>query len=70
MQGFVWVQGFASGDHEQATAKMRSKMRSKRERVLAEREKFASWPAWIERLEPHDPKTSRQGARPPSPLET
>jgi IS5 family transposase len=70
VQGFFSVQGFASGDHEQATAKMRSKTRSKRERVLAEREKIVSWPAWIERIEPHDPKTSRQGARPRPPLET
>jgi IS5 family transposase len=51
------------GDYEQSTAKKRTR----RERFLAEMEAVVPWKALIE---PHYPKTSSKGGRPPYPLET
>ena len=56
---------FGFGDGEQSTAKKRTR----RERFLAEMEAVVSWSAWIDRIEPYDPRTSRKGGRPPFPLE-
>jgi IS5 family transposase len=53
------------GDYEEATAKKRTQ----RERFLAEMEKVVPWKALIELIEPHYPRTSNKGSRPPYPLE-
>jgi IS5 family transposase len=54
------------GDYEQATAKKRTR----RERFLAEMEKVVPWKALIDLIEPHYPKISSKGGRPPYPLTT
>ena len=54
------------GDYEQATAKKRTR----RERFLAEMEKVVPWKALIDLIEPHYPKISSKGGRPPYPLIT
>lgn len=54
------------GDYEQATAKKRTK----RERFLSEMEKVVPWKALLDLIEPHYPKTSSRGGRPPYPLQT
>lgn len=54
------------GDYEQATAKKRTR----RERFLGEMEAVMPWSALIDLIEPHYPKTSSKGGRPPYPLET
>jgi IS5 family transposase len=54
------------GDYEQATAKKRTR----RERFLAEMEKVVPWKVLVELIEPHYPKTTSKGGRPPYPLET
>jgi transposase, IS5 family len=54
------------GDYEQTTAKKRTR----RERFLAEMEKVVPWKALIDQIEPHYPKTSSKGGRPPYPLAT
>jgi len=54
------------GDYEQSTAKKRTK----RERFLGEMEKVVPWKALLELIEPHYPKTSSKGGRPPYPLAT
>ena len=54
------------GDYEQATAKKRTR----RERFLSEMEKVVPWKALLELIEPHYPKTSSKGGRPPYPLAT
>jgi transposase, IS5 family len=54
------------GDYEQATAKKRTR----RERFLGEMEKVVPWKALLELIEPHYPKTSSKGGRPPYPLAT
>ncbi len=54
------------GDYEQSTAKKRTR----RERFLAEMESVVPWKALIELIEPHFPRTSSKGGRPPYPLET
>ena len=56
--------GFA--DYEQTTAKKRTK----RERFLGEMEKVVPWQALLDLIEPHYPKTSSKGGRPPYPLQT
>jgi IS5 family transposase len=64
--GFRFAQGFAYGDCEQATAKKRTR----RELSLSEMEKVVLWKALIDLIEPHYPKTSSKGGRPPYPLAT
>ena len=54
------------GDYEQTTAKKRTK----RVRFLGEMEKVVPWKALLELIEPHYPKTSSKGGRPPYPLAT
>jgi IS5 family transposase len=54
------------GDYEQSTAKKRTR----RERFLAEMEAVVPWKLLIDLIEPHYPKTSSKGGRPPYPLET
>ncbi len=54
------------GDYEQTTAKKRTK----RERFLSEMEKVVPWKALLDLIEPHYPKTSSKGGRPPYPLQT
>ena len=54
------------GDYEQSTAKKRTK----RERFLAEMEAVVPWKGLIDLIEPHYPRTSSKGGRPPYPLET
>lgn len=54
------------GDYEQSTAKKRTK----RERFLGEMEKVVPWKALLDLIEPHYPKTSSKGGRPPYPLQT
>jgi len=51
---------------EQATAKKRTR----RERFLGEMEKVVPWKALLDLIEPHYPKTSSKGGRPPYPLAT
>jgi IS5 family transposase len=57
---------FGLGDYEQSTAKKRTK----RERFLAEMEAVVPWEPLVELIEPHYPRTSSKGGRPPYPLET
>jgi transposase, IS5 family len=54
------------GDYEQS----RAKKRTKREKFLVGMEAVVPWKALIDLIEPHYPKTSRKGGRPPYPLET
>ena len=54
--------GFA--DYELSTAKKRTK----REKFLAEMEAVVPWQALINLIEPHYPKASKKGGRPPYPL--
>jgi IS5 family transposase len=54
------------GDYEQTTAKKRTR----REHFHAEMEVVVPWKALIDLIEPHYPKTSSKGGRPPYPLET
>jgi IS5 family transposase len=51
------------GDYEQSAAKKRTR----RERFLAEMESVVPWKALIELIEPHYPRTSSKGGRPPYP---
>ena len=53
-------------DYEQTKAKKRTS----RERFLAEMEVVVPWKELIDLIEPHYPKTSSKGGRPPYPLET
>ena len=53
-------------DYELTTAKKQTK----RERFLSEMEAVVPWQALIALIEPHYPKTSKQGGRPPYPLAT
>ncbi|KMM17079.1 IS5 family transposase [Synechococcus sp. GFB01] len=53
-------------DYEQATAKKQTK----REKFLAEMEVVVPWDDLIALIEPHYPKTSKKGGRPPYPLMT
>jgi IS5 family transposase len=54
------------GDYEQTTAKKRTK----REKFLAEMDAVVPWQALTALIEPHYPKTSSKGGRPPYPLAT
>jgi IS5 family transposase len=56
--------GFSS--YEQTTAKKQAK----RETFLAEMEAVVPWEALITLIEPHYPKASKKGGRPPYPLAT
>ena len=58
------VKQFGFGDYEQSTAKKRTR----RERFLAEMEAVMPWKLLIDLIEPHYPKTSSKGGRPPFPL--
>ena len=49
------------GDYEQSTAKKRTR----RERFLAEMEAVVPWKALVDLIEPHYPRTSSKGGRPP-----
>jgi len=53
-------------DYEQTTAKKQTK----REKFLAEMEAVVPWDALINLIEPHYPKASKKGGRPPYPLAT
>ncbi len=53
-------------DYEQTTAKKQTK----REKFLSEMEAVVPWQALMALIEPHDPKTSKKGGRPPYPLAT
>jgi IS5 family transposase len=64
--GYRFARGFAYGDYGQATAKKLTR----RERFLAEMEKVVPWKALIDLIEPHYPKTSSRGGRPPYALAT
>jgi IS5 family transposase len=57
---------FGFGDYEQSTAKKRTR----RERFLTEMEAVVPWKALVDLIEPHYPRTSSKGGRPPYPLET
>jgi len=57
---------FGFGDYEQSMAKKRTR----RERFLAEMEAVVPWKALVDLIEPHYPRTSSKGGRPPYPLET
>jgi hypothetical protein len=52
------------------TSRQRLKKRTRRERFLAEMEKVVPWKALIDLIEPHYPKISSKGGRPPYPLTT
>ena len=54
------------GDYELTTVKKRTK----REKFLAEMDAVVPWQALIALIEPHYPKTSSKGGRPPYPLAT
>jgi IS5 family transposase len=64
--GFVGAKQFGFGNYEQSMAKMRTR----RERFLSEMEAVVPWKALIDLIEPHYPRTSTKGGRPPYPLET
>jgi IS5 family transposase len=51
-------------DYELTTAKKQTK----REKFLAEMEAVVPWAALIALIEPHYPKVSKKGGRPPYPL--
>ncbi len=53
-------------DYELTTAKKQTK----REKFLSEMEVVVPWQALIDLIEPHYPKTSKKGGRPPYPLAT
>jgi IS5 family transposase len=53
-------------DYELTTAKKRTK----REKFLSEMEAVVPWQALIDLIEPHYPKASKKGGRPPYPLAT
>ena len=53
-------------DYEQTTAKKRTK----KEKFLADMDQVVPWQALIDLIEPHYPKTSSKGGRPPYPLAT
>ena len=53
-------------DYEQTTAKKRTK----REKFLAEMDQVVPWQALIDLIEPHYPRSSQKGGRPPYPLAT
>ncbi len=53
-------------DYELTTAKKQTK----REKFLSEMEEVVPWQALIDLIEPHYPKTSKKGGRPPYPLAT
>ena len=53
-------------DYELATAKKQTK----REKFLSETEAVVPWQSLIELIEPHYPKASKKGGRPPYPLAT
>ena len=53
-------------DYELTTAKKQTK----REKFLSEMEVVVPWQALIELIEPHYPKASKKGGRPPYPLAT
>ena len=53
-------------DYELTTAKKQTK----REKFLAEMEVVVPWQALIDLIEPHYPKSSKKGGRPPYPLAT
>ncbi|MFM9100708.1 MAG: IS5 family transposase, partial [Cyanobium sp.] len=57
---------FGFGDYEQSMAKKRTK----RDRFLAEMEAVVPWEELVDLIEPHYPRTSSKGGRPPYPLET
>jgi len=57
---------FGFGDYEQSTANKRTR----RERFLAEMEAVVPWKVLVDLIEPHYPRTSSKGGRPPYPLET
>ena len=63
---FMGSKQFVFGDYEQVT----TKKRTKRERFLGEMEKVVPWKALLDLIEPHYPKTSSRGGRPPYPLQT
>jgi len=60
------VEQFGFGDYEQSTAKKRTR----RERFLAEMEAVVQWKELVDLIEPHYPRSSSKGGRPPYPLET
>ena len=64
--GMMGSKQLGFGDYEQATAKKRTR----RERFLGEMEKVVPWKALLVLIEPHYPKTSLKGGRPPYPLAT
>jgi IS5 family transposase len=53
-------------DYELTTAKKQTK----REKFLSEMEAVVPWQALIDLIEPHYPKASKKGGRPPYPLAT
>ena len=53
-------------DYELTTAKKQTK----REKFLAEMEAVVPWAVLIDLIEPHYPKASKKGGRPPYPLAT
>lgn len=53
-------------DYEHTTAKRQTK----REKFLSKIEAVVLWQALIALIEPHYPKTSKKGGRPPYPLAT
>jgi IS5 family transposase len=53
-------------DYKQTTAKKQTK----REGFLAEMEAVVTWDALMALIEPHYPKASKKGGRPPYPLAT
>jgi IS5 family transposase len=66
MTGVMGGKQLGFGDYEQTTAKKRTK----REKFLAEMDGMVPCHALIALIEPHYPKTSSKGGRPPYPLAT
>jgi IS5 family transposase len=59
-------QQLSFSDYELTTAKKQTK----REKFVCEVEAFAPWQALIDLIEPHYPKASKKGGRPPYQLAT
>lgn len=64
--GFTGSKQFGFGDYKQSTAKKWTRPY----RFLAEIEAVVLWKLLFDLIEPHYPKTSSKGGRPPYPLET
>jgi len=62
----IGIKKLCFADYQQGS----TKKRTKKEKFLAEMDQVVPWQALIDLIEPHYPKTSSKGGRPPYPLAT